>query len=242
MAADKRAFDIATAPFGANASEFREVSKMVAASDTLSIFLREMRAGYPELSAVHGADQMAPGQTAPQKAAARNRRRSDRDRLDFGGSAQAEAVNRVAADNTAVSRRKPACLRHLARPEEKPNLHCMSPLSRLATRVAYASSQVPRRAWYAGHSSHAAIGRTGAASGGRRAAEGAIRSRGLMRRVDADRAALFEQDLANVEAGLYPLPADHDGSLFTLLDRSRLFFKDLPELAERATATARTKS
>jgi hypothetical protein len=70
-AADKRAFDIATAPFGANASEFREVSKMVAASDTLSIFLREMRAGYPELSAVHGADQMAPGQTAPQKAAAR---------------------------------------------------------------------------------------------------------------------------------------------------------------------------
>jgi branched-chain amino acid transport system permease protein len=38
----------ATAPFGANASEFREVSKMVAASDTLGTFLREMRAGYPD--------------------------------------------------------------------------------------------------------------------------------------------------------------------------------------------------
>jgi hypothetical protein len=42
---------------------------MVAASDTLSIFLREMRAGYPELSAVHGADQMAPGKGAPLRAA-----------------------------------------------------------------------------------------------------------------------------------------------------------------------------
>ncbi len=52
-------------------------------------------------------------------------------------------------------------------------------------------------------------------------------------RVAADRKALFAQDLANVEAGLYPVPDDHDGSLFTLLDRSRLFFRDLPEIAER---------
>src|SRR5262245_44378885 len=28
----------------------------------------------------------------------------------------------------------------------------------------------------------------------------------------ADMAALFVQDLANVEAGVYPLPVDHDGS------------------------------
>jgi len=45
--------------------------------------------------------------------------------------------------------------------------------------------------------------------------------------------ALLEQDLANVEAGVYPLPADHDGSLLTLLDRSRLFFRDLPEVDKR---------
>jgi ubiquinone/menaquinone biosynthesis C-methylase UbiE len=46
-------------------------------------------------------------------------------------------------------------------------------------------------------------------------------------------AILFQQDLANIEAGLYPLPADHDGSLLTLLDRSRLFFDDLPEIHRR---------
>jgi ubiquinone/menaquinone biosynthesis C-methylase UbiE len=41
------------------------------------------------------------------------------------------------------------------------------------------------------------------------------------------------QDLANVEAGIYPLPADHDGSLLTVLDRSRLFFRDLPAIDAR---------
>jgi SAM-dependent methyltransferase len=46
-------------------------------------------------------------------------------------------------------------------------------------------------------------------------------------------AILLQQDLANIEAGLYPLPADHDGSLLTLLDRSRLFFEDLPEIHQR---------
>ena len=46
-------------------------------------------------------------------------------------------------------------------------------------------------------------------------------------------AILFQRDLANIEAGLYPLPADHDGSLLTLLDRSRLFFDDLPEIHRR---------
>ena len=44
---------------------------------------------------------------------------------------------------------------------------------------------------------------------------------------------LFRQDLANIEAGLYPLPADHDGSLLTLIERSRLFFADLPEIHRR---------
>jgi methyltransferase family protein len=46
-------------------------------------------------------------------------------------------------------------------------------------------------------------------------------------------AKLFFQDLANVEAGIYPVPADHDGSLFTLINRSRLFFEDLPNIHRR---------
>jgi hypothetical protein len=52
-------------------------------------------------------------------------------------------------------------------------------------------------------------------------------------RYQADMAILLQQDLANIEAGLYPLPADHDGSLLTLLHRSRLFFEDLPEIHRR---------
>ena len=53
------------------------------------------------------------------------------------------------------------------------------------------------------------------------------------RRLYADMAALLQQDLANVEAGIYPLPADHDGTLLTRSRRSRLFFEDLPEIHRR---------
>ena len=49
---------------------------------------------------------------------------------------------------------------------------------------------------------------------------------------------LLLQDLANIEAGFYPLPADHDGSLSTLLHRSRLFFEDLPDIHRRRESIA----
>ena len=52
-------------------------------------------------------------------------------------------------------------------------------------------------------------------------------------------ARLFAQDLANVEAGIYPLPADHDGPLPELLARSRLFFADLPEVHRRRESGGR---
>ena len=54
-------------------------------------------------------------------------------------------------------------------------------------------------------------------------------------------AALFRRDLANVEAGLYPLPRDRDGSLLTLLDRSGLFFQDLPRVHRRREAGEHTE-
>jgi ubiquinone/menaquinone biosynthesis C-methylase UbiE len=113
------------------------------------------------------------------------------------------------------------------------------PLSRLATRVAYASRQLPRMAWYAGHLYVM-----------RRLAEQVRQQEGesarpkprsnprIEQRLNADMAALLEQDLANVEAGIYPLPVDHDGSLLTLLDRSRLFFRDLPDVEERRKRNA----
>ncbi len=116
-----------------------------------------------------------------------------------------------------------------------------APASSLITRVAYGVGQLPRLAWYLGHGLVL-----------RRLAEAARETRGLRtrRRVHvnapvpdrdrlyADMAKLFMQDLANVEARIYPVPADHDGSLLTLLNRSRLFFEDLPEIHRRREARA----
>ena len=116
-----------------------------------------------------------------------------------------------------------------------------NPLSRLATRVAYGASQLPRVAWYVGHSlavrrlSEAAQRRDGKKARPRPHTNLPVPDR---RRLYADMAILFQQDLANIEAGLYPLPVDHDGSLLTLLDRSLLFFDDLPEIHRRRERSA----
>jgi ubiquinone/menaquinone biosynthesis C-methylase UbiE len=115
----------------------------------------------------------------------------------------------------------------------------MSPLSRLATRFAYASRQVPRVAWYTGQ---LYLMRQLAEQVRRQEEERAPpKPRSdprIDQRLNADMTALFEQELAAVEAGIYPVPADHDGSLLTLLDRSRLFFRDLPEIAKRRKRNA----
>lgn len=112
----------------------------------------------------------------------------------------------------------------------------MSPLSRIVTRASYGMSQLPRVAWYVGHG--IALRRLSQAA--RRNDRGATRPRAKTEapvpdrnRLYGDMAALFMQDLANVEAGLYPLPADHDGSLLRLVRRSRLFFEDLPDIHQR---------
>ncbi len=115
------------------------------------------------------------------------------------------------------------------------------PLSRVATRVAYGASQLPRIAWYVGHS--LAVRRLSEAAQGRDSKKARPPAHTDLpvpdrRRLYADIAILFQQDLANVEAGIYPLPADHDGSLLTLFDRSRLFFEDLPEIHRRRERSA----
>jgi len=111
------------------------------------------------------------------------------------------------------------------------------PLARLATHAAYASRQLPRMAWYTGHLIIM-----------RRLAERLQESRNTRRkprsnprleqRLNDDMMALFAQELENIEAGIYPLPADHDGPLLTLLDRSRLFFRDLPAIHDRRKRNA----
>ena len=98
----------------------------------------------------------------------------------------------------------------------------MTPAARLLTRVTYGLSQLPRVAWYIGHGyalrrlSEAARRREGAKARPRAKTDAPVPERS---RLYADMAALFMQDLANVEAGIYPLPADHDGSLVELLHR-----------------------
>src|SRR5215831_19270250 len=104
-----------------------------------------------------------------------------------------------------------------------------SSLSQFATRAAYGARQLSRVAWYVGHGmvlrrlSEEARRREGESSRPRPHTDAPVPERG---RLYEDMAALFQCDLANVEAGVYPLPADHDGSLLTLLNRSWLFFAD----------------
>jgi ubiquinone/menaquinone biosynthesis C-methylase UbiE len=118
------------------------------------------------------------------------------------------------------------------------------PFFRLATRFAYGASQLPRIAWYVGHS--LAVRRLSEATrrqDGKRVRPRAHTNLPVPDRIHlyADMAILLQQDLANVEAGIYPLPADHDGSLLTLLQRSRLFFEDLPEIHRRRESGAQNE-
>ena len=110
-----------------------------------------------------------------------------------------------------------------------------SPLSRVTTQVVYGASQLPRIAWYIGHG--LAVRRLSDWAE-RRVNKARPRAHTNLpvpdrKRLYADMAILLQQDLANIEAGIYPLPADHDGSLLTLLHRSRLFFEDLPAIHRR---------
>jgi ubiquinone/menaquinone biosynthesis C-methylase UbiE len=110
------------------------------------------------------------------------------------------------------------------------------PVSRFVTRMAYGLSQLPRVIWYVGHGlavrrlAEATRERAGPKTRRRVHTNAPVPDRS---RIYADMAELFRQDLANVEAGIYPLPADQDGSLLTLLRRSWLFFEDLPQIHRR---------
>ncbi|MCC6777804.1 MAG: class I SAM-dependent methyltransferase [Hyphomicrobiales bacterium] len=111
-----------------------------------------------------------------------------------------------------------------------------TPLDRLSTRFAYGARQLPRVAWYVGHGmlmrelSARARESLGESARPQARTDGPVPGRS---RLYADMLELFQQDLANVEAGIYPMPSDHDGSWATLLERSRLFLSDLPEIHRR---------
>ena len=115
------------------------------------------------------------------------------------------------------------------------------PLSSFGTRLAYAASQLPRLAWYAGHDLVLRRLATQARRRERESARPPAQSDAPapdQRRIYADMLALLQRDIANVEAGIYPLPDDRDGSLLTRLRRSQLFFADLPEVHRRRERNA----
>src|SRR6185295_1906452 len=69
---DRRAFEVVTAPFNANAPEFGDIAKTVAGADTLDAFLRDIRAKFPETTGATApaAQPAAPAAPGPGAAAA----------------------------------------------------------------------------------------------------------------------------------------------------------------------------
>jgi ubiquinone/menaquinone biosynthesis C-methylase UbiE len=114
------------------------------------------------------------------------------------------------------------------------------PIERLAMRAEYGLRQAPRIAWYLAHGY--AMGRlrdyAEERKTGTRPKRKPTRPTPTREQLQRDLAALFVRDLTNVEAGIYPMPDDHDGPLPARIDRSRAFFRDLPQIHERRLAEA----
>jgi hypothetical protein len=66
---DGRAFDVVTGGLGSSSPEFREVARLVAGEDTLSSFLRDLKARYPEMQGLLPEAQGAPASGAPASGA-----------------------------------------------------------------------------------------------------------------------------------------------------------------------------
>ena len=104
-------------------------------------------------------------------------------------------------------------------------------------RARFAAQSMGRLAWYGAHryATRRIDQRIGARYPDYRIAppQGPVPSE---RRILADIARLQASDLANVEAGHYPMPAGEPGGLAALLRRTRLFYADVPEAAHRRRA------
>lgn len=114
---------------------------------------------------------------------------------------------------------------------------------RLSKRIAYGANQATRVAWYTGHSllmrrivramSASSPSSNGKTSDGQKDQKNDDRPFPSMQKLLAGVAELMRRDLAHVEEGLYPLPKDDDGGLVERLKKSRLFFRELPEVTKR---------
>jgi hypothetical protein len=66
---DSRAFDVITGPIGASAPEFQSIAASIGSMDTLEGFLRDMRAGFPDLAAGLNTRRPQPTTMSPKPAA-----------------------------------------------------------------------------------------------------------------------------------------------------------------------------
>src|SRR2546427_10581944 len=102
------------------------------------------------------------------------------------------------------------------------------PVSQFPTRLAYGARQLPRVAWYIGHGlvmrrlSQTVRERAGQSPRPQPRVPVPDRAR-----LYADMAVLFQRDPANVEAGIYPLPAGHGGKRAGPLPGPGPFFRGL---------------
>ncbi|MGE3303364.1 MAG: class I SAM-dependent methyltransferase [Hyphomonadaceae bacterium] len=103
-------------------------------------------------------------------------------------------------------------------------------------RLAYAASQGARVAWY---SAHYALARklSGPVTPAGEPRFAPQSKPGAPRDIRRAFLELFAKDRANIEAGLYPAPADfHPANLLSALEHSRRFFADLPAVDARRLA------
>ena len=103
-------------------------------------------------------------------------------------------------------------------------------------RLEFAARQGTRVAWYTGHGAamRRILKRIDAETPGERPRiEPPSKPVPNMRRLLTDVATLLARDLANSEAGYYPIPVDDDGGIPSLLAQSRAFFREVPEVARR---------
>jgi len=105
------------------------------------------------------------------------------------------------------------------------------PIERMASRAAFAARQGARVAWFMGHGY--LMRQLRKRAGTRKTPPKTDYPVPSERRILADMRRLFERDLANVEAGLYPPPRDRDGPLMQQLARTQAFFADLPRVHAR---------
>jgi ubiquinone/menaquinone biosynthesis C-methylase UbiE len=111
-----------------------------------------------------------------------------------------------------------------------------SALERWTDRVGFAARQTARVAWYTGHrvAMRQMLDRLAQSQPAPpRPVRRPSRPVPDTRRLLADLAQLMARDLANAEAGYYPVPEDDDGDLVERLAMSRAFFRDVPEVARR---------